>query len=54
MLRKSLVFRRRLSLDLSMNLSTSVLLKDVYSYDQYHWWPFTFTVILGFFVSSIK
>jgi hypothetical protein len=31
MFRKSLVFRRRLSLEVSMNLSTSVLLNDVYS-----------------------
>jgi len=31
MFRKSLVFSSRLSLELSMNLSTSVLLNDVYS-----------------------
>jgi hypothetical protein len=54
MVRRSLVFSKRLTLELSMNLSISTLFIEVYSYVQYHWWPFTFTVILGFFVSSIR
>jgi hypothetical protein len=34
---KSLVFRRRIRLEFSMNMSISDLFIPVFSYDQYHW-----------------
>lgn len=50
----SLVFRSRRMFDLSMKFSVSREFNDEYSYDQYHWCPLIFNVILGDFVSSIR
>lgn len=50
----SLVFIRRRIFDSSMKFSVSFMLREVYSYDQYHWCPVTLTVTFGLLVSSIR
>jgi len=50
----SLVFNKRNNFEVSMNLSVSVDLREVYSYLQYHWCPMDLIVMVGCFVSSIR
>jgi len=50
----SLVFKSRRMFEFSIKFSVSVELMEVYSYDQYHWWPVIFIVKFGVLVSSIK
>jgi hypothetical protein len=50
----SLVFINRYIFDVSMKVSNSSFFVMEYSWDQYHWCPLTFIVILGFEVSSIR
>lgn len=50
----SLVFSRRYILEFSIKVSNSSFFVIEYSWDQYHWCPLTFIVILGFEVSSIR
>jgi len=50
----SLVFINRYIFDVSMKVSNSSFFVMEYSWDQYHWCPFTFIVILGFEVSSMR